>query len=175
MPAPRFSLGVVISTFLNALAQYVDDVRTGILAIGVRTTNSSTTTTTEIGVLRVDDVPITGGHRIEVKVNAIFLHSTTTTDVVRATIRYTTDGSTPTVSSTQLCAAQISVANNSFPATNIASGTYVPSSDQTLSVLLTVIRMTGGGNVQILATSTFPAELSIVDLGIDTGDVGVDL
>ena len=143
-------------------------------AIGIRTSNSSTTTT-EVGVLRIDDIPILSGHRYKIETNSITLHSTVANDVVRATLRYTTDGSTPTTSSTQLCDAQLSAVNTTFPATSIASGSYVPGSNQTLSVLLTVSRQTGSGNAQLLGSSTFPIEIYINDLGPDSGDVGVDI
>lgn len=174
MPAPTLPPGTLPSTTFNALAAYVDDTRTGIKAIGIRTSNSSTTTT-EVGVLRIDDIPITGGHRYEIKTNSIIIHSTTANDVVRAAIRYTTDGSTPSTSSTQLCVAQDAIVNTSFPPSTVASGTYVPATDETLSVLLTVSRQTGAGNVQIIGSATLPTELTIVDLGIDTADVGVDV
>lgn len=143
-------------------------------AVGIRNSNSSTTTT-EIGVLRIDDIPILSGHRYKIETNSITLHSSVANDVVRATIRYTTDASTPTTSSTQLCDAQLSAVNTTFPATSIASGSYVPGSNQTLSVLLTVSRQTGTGNAQLLGSATFPIELYINDLGPDSGDVGVDV
>lgn len=174
MPAPQIQAGIITSTNFNALAEYIDAIRTGILAIGIRTTNSSTTTT-EVGVLRLDDVPITGGHRYEIKTNSITLHSTVNADCVRASIRYTTDGSTPTTSSTALCDAQLTVNNTTFPTTSVASGTYVPASDQVLSALLTVSRMSGTGNASLLGSATFPLEITIVDLGVDSGDVGVDV
>lgn len=176
MPAPTVQVGVVTTADVNNLATYLDNTRTGILAIGVRTTNSSTTTTsTGIGVLRLDGIPIAAGHRIEMKTNSIPLHSTVVGDIVRATIYYTTDGSTPTTSSTALNDAQLSVANTTFPNTGITSGTYTPASNQTLSVLLGVSRQSGSGNSQLLGSAAFPIELTVVDLGIDTGDVGVDL
>jgi hypothetical protein len=175
MPAPRLAAGVVVTTWANALAQYVDDNRSGIVAIGIRTSNSSTTTT-EVGVLRVDDIPITGGHRYEIKTNSITLHSTVAADVIRATLRYTTDGSTPSTSSDQLCDAQIDgISNTTWPPTSIAAGTYVPASDETLSVILTVARKTGSGNASLLGDATFPLEILITDLGVDTGDVGTDI
>lgn len=143
-------------------------------AIGIRTSNSSTTTT-EIGVLRIDDIPILSGHRYKIETNSITLHSSVANDVVRATIRYTTDGSTPTTSSTALCDAQLSAVNTTFPATNLASGSYVPGSNQTLSALLTVSRQSGTGNAQLLGSATFPIELYINDFGPDSGDVGTDV
>lgn len=143
-------------------------------AVGIRITNSSTTTT-EIGVLRIDDIPILSGHRYVIETNSVTMHSTVTTDCLRMNIRYTTDGSTPTTSNTALCDAQLTVNNNSFPTTSMAKGSYVPGSNQTLSVLLTIQRITGTGNAQLIGSSTFPIELYISDLGPDTGDVGVDV
>jgi len=161
-----------INDFQNRLAAL--ETAPILKAIGIRTSNSSTTTT-EVGVLRIDDIVTTAGHRYEIKVNAIALHSTVNGDVVRANIRYTTDGSTPTTASTALTDAQLTVNNTTFPTTNIASGSLVATLGQVLSVLLSVQRISGSGNAQILGSATFPIELYINDLGPDSGDVGVDI
>jgi hypothetical protein len=174
MPAPTFAPGVLTSTDLDALAQYVDDVRTGILARGRRSSGSSTTTT-EVGVLRVDDVPIRANHLIKVWTSPIFVHSTVSTDVVAALVRYTTDGSTPTTSSTALGRVQIQIGNTSFPPAIVFQLFYVPASDQTFSALLTVSRITGSGTVDLVNTAGLDLDLCIEDCGIDTGDVGVDV
>lgn len=172
MPAPTTGPGVLSSTTLGALAAYIDDTRTGVLARGKRTSNSSGATT-EIGVLRLDDIPISSGHLIYVCTSAIRIFSTVASDDVAAVLRYTTDGSTPTTSSTEAgrAIAKVSGASVDRGGWVAPSGSYTPAGDETLSVLLSVVRTNGTGTVNLLANM----ELFIVDLGIDPGDTGTDL
>lgn len=155
---------------------YASDVNNlgGILARGRRSSGSSTTTT-EIGVLRIDDVPIIAGHLIKVWTSPIYVHSTVSTDVVAARVRYTTDGSTPTTSSTDLGRIQLMINNTSFPPAVPDQIFYVPTVNETLSLLLTVARITGSGTVDLVNTATIDLDLVIEDSGPDTGDSGVDV
>lgn len=176
MPAPTVQPGVATSTAINALAGYVDATRTGILARGRRTTSSSTTTTT-VGVLRIDDVPIAGGYLVMLSTSPLGTVSSVANDAVRAELRYTTDGSTPTTSSPLVPGAtyqEISSASGIKQGPII--GFYTPTSDETLSVLLTVTRVGGTGNVSIYADgANVTMDVWIESRGIDTGDVGVDI
>lgn len=174
MPAPTIQNGIITETSFNALAQYVDDVRTGIVARGRRTTTSSGTTT-EIAVLRIDDIPIIGGRTYKISTSCMSMQATVNNDIVSANIRYTTDGSTPTTSSTALGGLGVSIPNAAVGIAHPFIGYYYPASDQTFSVLLSVARASGTGSASIGASATQPIDLIIEDMGIDTGDVGVDL
>ena len=146
----------------------------GIRARGNRTT-SSTTTTTEVGVLRLDDIPTYAGRTYKIWTTPLALDTTVANDVAAASVRYTTDGSTPTTSSTQLASSQSALTNATSANTAPISVDYSPSADGLLSVLLTVSRVSGTGNISILATSTVPINLVVEDIGMDPGDSGTDI
>lgn len=176
MPAPRVRTGVFTSTDHNALAQYIDDVRTGILARGRRTTTSTATTTVQ-GVLRIDDIPIIGGHVHKVWSSALGLATSVNGDSIRVDIRYTTDGSTPTTGSSVLpgSAVQQRISSTGIVESATILTTYTPASDETLSVLLCVSRVSGTGNSAIFGDTSFSIDVVVEDYGIDSGDAGVDI
>lgn len=141
-----------------------------IIAWGRRTSASSTTTITVIGVLRLDDIPITSG-RFYVVQASCHPTSSVTTDNIRVDLRYTTTGATPTTSSSVLPGGQL----YTTPAQKTLAVPYVPSSDETLSVLLCVVRDTGTGNASLYADGTRITDLTIHDLGESPGDTGTDI
>lgn len=151
---------------LNALPK-------GIIARGQRTTSSSSTTT-EVGVLRIDGVPVVAGRSYKVWTSPLAVHSSAANDVVRARIRINAAG-TATTSSTQLAITQDIVPNTAHPPAPGISGRYDPGSSGTLSVLLTVGRQTGTGNVDILSGAGLEIELVVEDIGLAVGDTGVDI
>lgn len=145
-----------------------------VVARGRRTTNS-TGTTSQVGVLRLDDVPVFGGFAYYVFTSALFLVSTTSGDGVGAYLRYTTDGSTPTTSSTIMHQTTAVSDSTSIGATVPLNVLYIPSTNQTLSVLLTVIRHSGTGTVTMVGGGSNPIDLVIARLGTDPGDTGTDI
>ena len=159
------------ATRLNALPK-------GIVARGRRTTNSSTTTsTTGIGVLRIDDVPVKAGRLYRIYTGPLAVVSTVAGDIPRAKVTFTTDGSTPTASSTTLDGTQTNgvIDTNSQSNNDVISALYAPAGDEILSLLLCVLRGSGTGNASINGTAPNIIELVIEDIGVDSGDVGVDV
>lgn len=147
--------------------------RGGIVARGNRVSNSSVSTTTEIAVLRLDDIPIFNGRAYSIYTTSLALNSTVASDVITARIRITTDGSTPGIASTQIGLGQEEM--GAFAPAQPIIAEHYPGAAQTLSVLLTVARLSGTGNVTILGSAQFPISLIVTDLGVDPGDIGVDL
>ncbi|HEY0696520.1 MAG TPA: hypothetical protein VGD43_01780 [Micromonospora sp.] len=149
----------------------------GIIARGHRT-SSSTATTSSVGVLRLDDVPVKSGRSYRVFTSGLTFVGTSG-DTARARITHTTDGSTPTTASTQLgagCRNRIAGTTGPEAPILIASETYHATADGLLSVLLVVTRSAGtGGSVSLFGSSTEPIELLIEDLGTDPGDTGTDV
>lgn len=150
-----------------------------IIARGRRTSNSSGATVTgvDVGVLRLDDIPVTGGHAYAVWTSNLALDTTVANDDAMAQIRHTTDGSTPTTSSTVLPGAHVrdhlvSATNGTIVAIN---SIYVPAADETLSLLLCIQRQAGTGTVTIIGSAEFTIDLVVADLGEDPGDTGVDV
>lgn len=159
---------------LNDLIDKDSVLPLGILARGNRTT-SSTTTTTEQSVLRLDDIPMYLGRAYKIWTSPLQLDTTVANDVVRANLRITTDGSTPTTSSTVLSWSQTRADDATNPNTASINIDYTPTADELFSVLLTVARTSGTGNVSILAAATAPINLVVEDIGLDPTDTGTDL
>jgi hypothetical protein len=159
---------------------YADDVAAltnpgRVIARG-RRTSSPTQITAETGVLRIDDVPITGGRLYWIGTGPVGLDVAVAGDTVRISLRYTTNGATPTTASTLLTFAQADVADAGASTSLPVGAFYAPPADQTLSVLLTHSRSAGaGGVVGAVAGTDFPIDLYIVDCGVDPGDTGTDI
>lgn len=151
-------------------------VGSGIVAYGRRTTASANATdTTGVGVLRLDDIPVISGRAYEISINNFVLKSTVSLDYAASSIVYTTDGSTPSTSSTELpkSRAQGRVEDTSNGFTRTVLSIYTPSANETLSILLKVMRLSGTGNVTIFANTTaFPVEMYVRDLGVRPADTG---
>jgi hypothetical protein len=144
----------------------------------VTTSGNATTTGVATAVLRLDDTTIAGGYLYGIRTSSLALQASAVGTYCRAQIHYTTDGSTPTTSSsvlpgavTQTISAVVSQSINSP-----ILGLYSPGSDEVLSLLLSIVR-TGGtaGNVTIFADATNTIDMWIENLGLDPGDSGVDL
>ena len=148
----------------------------GVIARTRRTTNSSSTTT-EIGVLRLDGVPLFAGRLYEFRTNAIEVDSTVANDGIRLLLRYTTNGTVATTTSDVFTISQLIQVNAGHGEYIQPAATYVPPVDQILSLLLTVTRSIGTGSVNTVAGSGLPGptELLVVDHGRDVGDTGVQI
>lgn len=149
-----------------------------ILARGRRTTTSSAvTSSTDIGVLRLDDVSLKASRSVIVRVTGIHADSTVAADVMRMRLRYTTDGSTPTTSSTILpgSLAYAQIANASWPETRVIEAEHTPAADQTFSVLLCISRTAGTGDCTLFADADHALEMKIIHDGDDVGDTGTDI
>jgi hypothetical protein len=142
----------------------------GILAWANRPTNSTTTTTVEIGVLRLDSIPIVNGRSYRIWTSPMFGLSTTTGDVVAIRARGNTAGSA-VVGSTIIGNQLDLVTNNTQPASGSMNQLYNSATTGSLSVIITVQRATGAGTVSIFGGF----DLMVEDIGITVGDTGVDL
>ena len=146
----------------------------GLLAYGDRQSNS-TGTTTITGVLRLDSKQLRAGRHYELGTSSLRLTGGVN-DGVTATLRITTDGTTPTTSSTALLTGSAQCTSNAIFENVTLRGLYTPSADLLLSVLLCVARTTGSaGNASIGGDATYPIQLWIVDLGESVSDTGVDI
>lgn len=125
------------------------------------------------GILRLDDIPILAGRAYELQAtggifpNAANLHC----DMF---LRHTTDGSTPGVASPALMQESMELNRNGFVYGYKIRYIHVPPADQTLSLLITAIQ-TVGGSIAAYAAANWPTEITIIDLGGDPGDTGVDI
>lgn len=145
-----------------------------ILANGWRDTSTGTTTT-EVGVLRIDDIPILIGRAYRIETGALHAQCSVLDDFAGFQIRYTTDGSTPTTGSAVLPGSKISdTHSNIFTIFNVGTilTVYRPTANETLSLLLTVLRVAGSGNVQSFGSTDQRVQLMITDVGKAKANVG---
>lgn len=143
------------------------DLSAGCVAFGRRTTSSSVSTTAEVGVLRLDGISVYSGRRYKITTSPLNMFSTVSGDLMNAHIRVSTSG-VATTSSTQLTglveSAFSAAASQRTQGLNI---TYTPGLTGTLSVLLSISRDGGTGNVSINASAIYPADLVVEDIGPD--------
>lgn len=153
---------------LNALPK-------GIIARANRASSSSTTTS-EVGVLRLDDLAIGAGRSYRIWVSPFVVHSTVANDVVRARLRFSTAGAA-TTSSSLLDMWQTSITNTVNPPSATLAAKLESGTNLTVSVLLTIARQSGTGNASIVSGSgpDLEIELFVEDLGLNVSDTGVDI
>lgn len=144
------------------------------IARGRRESNS-TTTTTEVGVLRLDDHAVIAGVSYTVHTSAVLPFSSVANDYIGVNVRYTTDGSTPSTASTAMIATQMRCTGAGGNETSKITVGYVPATDLTLSLLLTISRVSGTGSVGLTGSATAPIELFLDSAGWDPGDSGTDV
>lgn len=156
----------------------VSDVATsgrGAIARGLRITNSSTTTT-EVGVLRIDNIPVFEGrlYRVWLATSVIFF-STVANDLLEGRFYYSLTG-LATIGVNLF--GTISIESRTAGGAQYTDGTgaFLPSPGTgTMSVLFTVLRTAGTGTISVQASANYPVHLVVEDIGPDPGDTGVDV
>lgn len=153
---------------------YRRDIKKLIARAGPKTSNSSGTTT-EIGVLELDSIPVKTGRAYSILVPSVHV-SGGAADVVAIKIRHTTDDSTPTTSSTVLRYRSTTIRTGTPDEPIDLEANYFPSSDLNLSLLLCVARVSGSaGNALIVGAADKPIQILVWDMGVDPGDTGIAL
>lgn len=145
-----------------------------LIARGYRTSSSSSTTS-EIGVMRLPVGTLVNGKVYRIMTGNLDFYSTAANDVIISRIRYTTDGSTPSTSSTILMSQQHTAIGAGTDEQYTMCGDYFAGASDNLTLLLTIGRSAGSGTIQMLASSTMPIQYSVICLGSDPGDTGVDI
>ena len=152
----------------------VNDLPGRIVARAKRETASSTTTT-EIAVLRLDGIVIKNGWVYEICTSPLVFDSSVANDVIWGRLRTSTSGAATT--SSTILDAMAETANSASGNQRAAgfSTLYESAVDGVLSVLLSVARIGGTGNVRFSASTSFPMHLWVRNGGEDPGDTGVEL
>lgn len=151
-------------------AQYGIDIRKRVRR--GRSENSSSGTTTEVGVLRLDGVDVTAGHSYLIHVPPVLTQSTVANDVVGLALRISSTGTATTSSATLVATQARRTGASTFENCGLGA-TYTPAADEVLSILLTVSRSSGTGTASIVASASSPIELLVDDGGVDPGNTGV--
>lgn len=142
-----------------------------IIARGNRV-SSSTTTTTEVGVLRLPVGTLAAGVTYLIQTSPMLM-ACTAGATLGGYLRYTTDGSTPTTASTALVQAQVDIVV-SYQSL-VLSALYTPATAVDLTLLLTCARAAGSGNAFIAGATATPIDLWVTVTQQDIGDTGVDI
>lgn len=168
-----FAGAPVLASDINILTDAQDSpLPLGEIKRGRRTTATGNITTTETGVLRVDSIPVYGGRAYRITTSNINLDTSIDDDVAAARIRISTSGNA-TTSSTQIGELRNTIDDASQSNKDVLNCMYYPSSDGTLSVLLSAIRMAGTGNIVVFCSGTEILDLVITDEALAPSDTGV--
>lgn len=157
---------------IDADVELVD--RKGIVAWVARTTPTGLFTTTETGVVRIDNIPVYAGRAYEIATSGANLDTTVDNDVAAARIRISTSGAA-TTASTQIGQMRNTADNNFYSNVIPMQCFYFPGSDQTLSVLLSAVRLSGSGNISFFCSGVEILHLVVRDIGPAPAASGVVL
>lgn len=141
-----------------------------LVARGSRSSASSPSTGTEIGVLRIDGVRLKAGRSYWITSSSLLLNSSVSDDEVRARLRVATGGDTATTSSTEIALGMVA----DTPTSATVAAPRFPASDEELSILLTVQRTGGSGNAVVEAVAG-GTHIFVHDTGPDLGNIGQSL
>lgn len=147
-------------------------VAKGVIARGRRTTSTGTFTTTETGVLRLDDIPVYADRVYAVTTSCINMDTSVSNDIAQCALRYSTSGAATTSSTIIITMRQTiddATTSNIVP----MNGFYYSAADDTLSVLLSCVRSAGTGNIIVFSSTNQPTDLVVTDLGPAPADTGV--
>jgi hypothetical protein len=147
-----------------------------IIKRGRRITPSSTTTTI-VGVMRLDNVALKAGREYTIRVTGLHLDSTVAADALRAEIRFDATGAAATTASNQLqdsiVYGRIVTANSGE--TKPCEAEVTPGADATYSFILCVARIAGAGNARLFAGANDSIHMKIYDCGTAVSDTAVIL
>lgn len=136
-----------------------------------RTTNiTSTSGSTPIRVLSTT-APVVAGRTY--RVSAFFEVSVVTADATTQNeLRYTTNDTEPTVSSTVLSRSLTEHGVSGVPDSISIEAFFPAASTGTLTVALCISRVVGSGNITLEAGGTFPATIVVEDVGATVAATG---
>lgn len=145
------------------------------IARGERTSASSATSgTTELGVLRIDNLSLQAGFAYEVRTGNMRYDLSVATDRAKAVLRYNSSG-TATTASTEIGRWE-SASSGDLNSGGPVLGYIYPSTNVTAgSVLLSIVRASGTGTITAMADTGHGIQLFVTAYGEDPGDTGVDI
>jgi hypothetical protein len=156
---------------LRLTTQVGTDIQTGVIARGQRSTSTAAITTTETGLLRLDNVALRGGRGYGVWVSPANMASTVANDDIIMPIRYSTSGAATTASTLLDYTRGETGDTTHVPKRSILAFIF-PGSDATYSFLLAMRRVAGTGNVSLIASDA-TLHMVVFDMGSAPTDTGV--
>lgn len=178
-PVPPIGFGLAVKNAIEDLDGRTLALENGaqmVIARGRRITNTANFTTTEIGVLRIDNVPVQSGKIYRISTSGLNMDASVAGDVATARFRVAygaTPGTIANTSSPQV--GQVRFAQDNITQSNIAPGQsfYVATADGYISVLLSAARVAGTGNFVFWCSTAEILDMTVEYGGDDPGDTGV--
>ena len=180
-PIPSAGFGIAVRNAILDLDTRVSKLEQNaqsVVARTRRTTSTGTITTTETGVLRIDNIPVKAGNIYQLNTGNINIDTSVANDVGDARIRIAYAAGTGTLATT--ASAQIGHMRNtiddiSFSNTIPINTFYLATADGYVSIILTLQRMAGSGNLIIFCAGNEILDFVVQFGGADPGDTGVIL
>lgn len=181
-PIPPVGFGVAVKTAIEDLDARSSVLETGaqaVVARGRRVTSTAAITTTEVGVLRIDNIPVQAGKIYRISTSNINMDGSVANDIATCRFRLgfgVAPGTIATTASTFL--GYIRVVQDDASQSNVVSAQtfYVATQDGYISVMLTCVRQGGTGNIVVFcSTGADSLDLTVEYGGDDPGDTGVTI
>lgn len=158
-----------------------DEVTATLLNVGTdlhrraqRTTDSSSTSgTTETGVMRIDNCDFVAGRAYEVRTGNLRPDLTVATDRVKILLRYSSSGAA-TNSSGEIGRWESATVGDLNSAAPVCGWIYPSADEATASVRLSIVRASGTGTFFLESDPTHGIQIFIICHGDDPGDTGTD-
>ena len=145
----------------------------GEIAWTKRGTNSAATSgTTELPLLRLDNVIFEAGRAYRIEISELRVDLSVTTDHFKFNLRLNTGGTATIASTPVLTRSELTGDLDSYPP---IIAFRRPSSLETASMLLSIVRTSGTGTGTVQADDDNDIQFSVQDLGIAVSDTGVVL
>lgn len=167
---------------LDARVSQAEVEQQRVLARGRRTSDKTGIGTTELGVLRIDNIPVLSGYMYRISTSSINMdidpNATPAGEIQTAVLRVAfsaTTGTSATTASDEIGRIRLDIANQSQGPIANAQGFYFAASTGYISVLLSSVRQAGSNTLKIAASATVPLDLTVEYAGVDPGDTGVIL
>lgn len=143
------------------------------VAWGRRTTASSSSTGSTVGVLRLDNIPVKAGRDYIILTGPLHPAGSQDGDNARIEILYSTTGTATTSDALLPDARVFERIGNPFGGTTVIRARYTPGADQTLSVLLCITRNNGSGSISLTADGNRNTYMEVIDAGPSIANSGV--
>jgi hypothetical protein len=160
-------------TDLDARVSALEGTAPGLVAIHTRTSTSATVASaTELGVIRMDNIPVRAGYSYEVVMNRVAMTPSVVNLVGFARIRVN-QGATATTSSNPIGFLRMAQATSASQTnTGAMIGVFNATADSTLSVLVTIALAFGTGTIQLHSSAAEPSTLHVKLIGPSVNDYG---
>lgn len=160
-------------TDLDARVSALEGTAPGLVAIHTRTTTSTTVaSSTEVGLIRMDNIAVRAGYAYEVVMNRVAMTPSVTGLVGFARIRVA-QGATATTASTPIGYLRMAQATSTSQTnTGAMIGVFNATADSTLSVLVTLALVAGAGTVQLHSSAAEASTLHVKLIGPSVADYG---